>query len=258
MIPAIVIAVLSLWGGASAIPQWRDAVGAGQVVATLTQAGYGIFGLLVGVAAIWRRRALRPLLWLWALCLIATASLAPIVWGEATWASGLMAGLATAVIVALIAWWLVAAIAPSLWQGERRQELLARLSRLAADTRPLWGRMNAVQMLTHVNDQFRMALGDLPTIPERLPIRHPPLNSLVAYVLPWPQSSPTAPELLARIDQSTWHVEVETFATMLQRFESLPRDAAWPVHPAFGRLSHGAWGKLGYRHTDHHWRQFGV
>ena len=42
-----------------------------------------------------------------------------------------------------------------------RRELLERLSRLTADARPRWGRMTAPQMLTHVNDQFRMALGDL-------------------------------------------------------------------------------------------------
>ncbi len=258
MIPAIVIAILSLWGGASAIPQWRDAGSAGQVVETLTQAGYGVFGLLVGVAAIWRPRALGPLLWLWALCLIATGSLAPVVWGAASWTAGLAAGLGTAVIVGLLAWWLVAAIAPSLWDVGPRRELLERLSRLAADTPRQWGRMDAVQMLTHVNDQFRMALGDLSTVPERLPIRYFPLNNLGAYVLPWPKSSPTAPELLARIDHSTWPVEVDTFARLLRRFATRPADATWPIHPAFGRLSRRSWALLGYRHTDHHFRQFGV
>jgi hypothetical protein len=233
-------------------------VSAGQVVATLTQAGYGIFGLLVGVAAIWRPRALGPLLWVWALCLIATGSLAPVVWGAASWTVGLAAGFGTTVVVALLAWWLVAAIAPSLWDVGARRELLERLSQLEADARPRWGRMNAVQMLTHVNDQFRMALGDLATAPERLPIRYFPLNNLVAYVLPWPRSSPTAPELLARIDHSTWPVEVDTFARLIRRFATRPADAPWPLHPAFGRLSRRGWALLGYRHTDHHFRQFGA
>ena len=258
MIPAIVIALLSLWGGISALDQWRYAAGTGQVAATLTQVTYGVFGLLVGWAALWRPRVLGPLLWVWALALIATASLAPVVWGEEAWVAGLWAGLATVVIAALLAWWLVAAIAPSLWDEGPRRELLERLSRLTAEARPYWGRMTAPQMLTHVNDQFRMALGDLPTVPERLPIRYFPLNNLVAYVLPWPKSSPTAPELLARIDQSTWPVEVATFATLLERFAKRPRDVAWPVHPAFGRLSRRGWALLGYRHTDHHFRQFGA
>jgi hypothetical protein len=256
VIPAVVIAALSVWGSVSAVDQWRYAVGAGQIAATLTQAAYGVFGLLVGLGALWRRRALGPLLWLWALCVIATAALAPVVWGGTPWTTGLWSGLAAAIVVVLFASWVVAAAAPSLWDEGPRRELLERLARLTADARPRWGRMNAPQMLTHVNDQFRMALGDLPTVPERLPIRYFPLNYLVAYVLPWPKSSPTAPELLARIDQSTWPVEVATFATLLQRFATLPANAAWPVHPAFGRLSRRGWALLGYRHTDHHFGQF--
>jgi len=258
VIPAVVIAALSLWGIVSAIDQWRFATGGGQTAATLTQAAYGVFGILVGVVALWRPRVLGPMLWLWALSLIATAALAPVVWGKTAWTTGLWAAIVMAVIVALLAWWLVAAAAPSLWDVDPRRELLERLSRLEPDAHPRWGRMNAVQMLTHVNDQFRMALGDLSTVPERLPTRHFPLNNLVAYVLPWPKSSPTAPELLARIDHSTWSTEVDTFGRLLRRFATRPADATWPVHPAFGRLSRRGWALLGYRHTDHHFRQFGA
>jgi len=256
VIPAVVIAGLSAWGSISAVDEWRFATGSGQTAATLTQAAYGVFGILVGLAAVWRRRALGPLLWLWALAVTATAALAPVVWGETSWMTGLWSALVAAVVVALFAWWLVAAVAPSLWDEGPRRELLERLSRLTGDARPRWGRMNAPQMLTHVNDQFRMALGDLPTAPKRMPIRYPPLNHLFAYVLPWPKGVPTAPELLARIDQSTWPIEVATFATLLQRFATRPEGVAWPLHPAFGRLSRRAWGLLGYRHTDHHLRQF--
>jgi hypothetical protein len=258
VIPAVVIAGLSAWGSVSAVDEWRYASGSGQIAATLTQAAYGVFGILVSVAALWRRRGLGPLLWLWALSVIATAALAPVVWGQTARTTGLWSGLVAAVIVALLAWWLVDSAAPSLWDEGRRAELLERLARLTADTRPRWGRMNAPQMLTHVNDQFRMAIGELPTVPERLPIRYPPLNRLVAYVLPWPKGSPTAPELLARIDQSTWPTEVATFATLLQRFATHPAGEGWPLHPAFGRLSRRGWALLGYRHTDHHFRQFGA
>jgi len=172
LIPAVVIAGLSAWGSISAIDEWRFAAGAGQIAATLTQAAYGVFGILVGWAALWRPRVLGALLWLWALSVIATAALAPVVWGETAWITGLWSALAAAVLVAVFAWWLVAAVAPSLWEEAPRRELLERLSHLTAEVRPQWGKMTAPQMLTHVNDQFRMALGDLPTVPERLPIRY--------------------------------------------------------------------------------------
>jgi hypothetical protein len=258
VVPAALIAGLSLWGSVSAVDEWRYAAELGQRVATLTQAAYGVFGILVGVAALWRRRALGPLLWLWGLSVTATAALAPVVWGETAWITGLWSALAAAVVAALLAWWLVVAMAPSLWEGDVRAELLQRLARLAADARPRWGRMNAPQMLTHVNDQVRMSIGDLSTVSRRLPIRYPPLKQLVAYVLPWPKGVPTAPELLARINQSTWPAEVATFGALLDRFATRPVGAAWPEHPAFGRLSRRGWGMLGYRHVDHHFRQFGA
>jgi hypothetical protein len=258
VIPAVVIAALSALGSINAVDEWRYAAGAGQVIATVTQAAYGVFGILVGWAALWRPRTLGLLLRLWALSVIATGALAPIVWGETKWIVGLWGALVGAALVALLVWWLVTVTVPSLWDEAPRRELLDRLARLTAESRSQWGRMNAPQMITHVNDQFRMALGDLPTQPKRMPIRFPPLNTLFAYVLPWPKGAPTAPELLMRIDQSTWSTEVVTFRDLLQRFAGLPPQTAWPVHPAFGKLSRKAWGKLGYRHTDHHFRQFGV
>ncbi len=124
VIPAVVIAALSVWGSVSAVDEWRYATGAGQIAATLTQAAYGVFGMLVGWAALWRRRVLGPLLWLWALSVIATAALAPVVWGQTAWTTGLWSALVAAVVVALFAWWLVAAAAPSLWDVGPRRELL--------------------------------------------------------------------------------------------------------------------------------------
>src|SRR5882672_2031303 len=258
VIPAVVIAALSAWGSISAVDEWRYAAGAGQVIATVTQAAYGVFGILVGWAALWRPLALGRLLRLWALAVIATGALAPVVWGEEKWIVGLWAGLASAVLVALLAWWLVAVAAPSLWQEAPRRELLDRLGHLGVEARPRWGRMNAPQMITHVNDQFRMALGDLPTAPKRTPFRYPVVNALVAYVLPWPKGAPTAPELLMRIERWRGCAGVATFRDLVRRFAGLPPETVWPVHPAFGKLSRKAWGKLGYRHTDHHLRQFGV
>lgn len=118
--------------------------------------------------------------------------------------------------------------------------------------------MTCPQMLTHVNDQLRMSMGELPAAAKRLPVRYPPLKQLVVYVLPWPKGLPTARELLARIDRSAWATELTTFDTLLARFAARPQSATWPMHPAFGRLSRRGWGVLSYRHVDHHFRQFGV
>jgi hypothetical protein len=146
----------------------------------------------------------------------------------------------------------------SLWQGDVRSALIDRSRRLRPEARPVWGRFTCLQMLTHLNDWLHMANGDLETVPLGLPLRHPPLRQLMIYVLPFPRGVSTAPELLARIDAGVWDQEAAAFPTLLERFAARGPDAAMPVHPAFGPLSRRAWGVHGYRHVDHHFRQFGV
>ena len=145
----------------------------------------------------------------------------------------------------------------SLYHVDRRRELKARLGRLTPATAPQWGKFDAPKMVVHCSDAIRMALGRIPTKPKKLPIRHPPLKQLFVYWMPWPKGAPTARELLERTP-ADWDAEVATLSELMDEVGRLPRDFTYPEHPAFGRMSHRAWGVLGYRHLDHHFRQFGV
>jgi hypothetical protein len=144
----------------------------------------------------------------------------------------------------------------TLWQTDARKELEGRLARLAPDRAALWGRMSAAQMVCHLAESMKMALGDLPVAPKRSLIRYPPLKQLIVYIAPFPKGVPTAPELLERAPRD-WSADVADLRALVGRFAARGPDAAWPVHPAFGRLSGRAWGVLVYRHIDHHFRQFG-
>ena len=145
----------------------------------------------------------------------------------------------------------------TLWTEADRNELVVRLGRLNAESKPQWGKMNCPQMLAHLADGFRMTLGDLATQPKGGPLRFAPLKKLVIYWLPFPKGVPTAPELLARPSEG---IEQESAAVkvLLTRIGQSAGRTAWPEHPAFGKLSAKDWGVLGYRHMDHHLRQFGV
>jgi len=145
----------------------------------------------------------------------------------------------------------------SLYREELRGELKERLGRITPDTRPRWGRFDAPKMVVHCSDALRMALGRIPAKRKQVPIRYPPLKQLFVYVLPWPKGAPTAAELLERAP-ADWDAEIATLLELLDAAGSVPRDFEWPEHPAFGRMSRRAWGVLGYRHLDHHFRQFGV
>ena len=145
----------------------------------------------------------------------------------------------------------------SLSDARARQQLLDRLERLTPEATARWGKMTAPQMLAHVADWMLMARGELKAAPKKRPLRYPVIKHLVIYWLPWPKGVPTAPELLTR-RPATWASERVAVRKYVQAFATLDPKAASPDHPVFGRMSYRLWNALGYRHTDHHFRQFGI
>ena len=148
----------------------------------------------------------------------------------------------------------------TLWDDEARKELKQRLGRLQYDSQARWGKMNAPRMVAHLCNSMKMASGELAVKSKNLPIRFSPLKELIIYVLPFPKGAPTAPELMTHETDDTgdW---AEGLAELRRRIDEVAaRDpkGKWPEHPAFGKLSHKTWGVLGYRHIDHHFKQFGV
>jgi len=144
----------------------------------------------------------------------------------------------------------------SLSDASARQELVDRLERLSPEAKPLWGKMTAPQMLAHLADWMLMAKGELKAAPKNRPLRFPPLKQLAIYWLPFPKGVPTAPELISR-KPSAWTVERAVVRQHVQSFETF-NPAVFPEHPVFAKMTPKAWYVLGYRHMDHHLRQFGV
>jgi hypothetical protein len=144
----------------------------------------------------------------------------------------------------------------TLWNEAHRRELDGRIARLTPEHEPLWGRMNAPQMVAHLAAALRMATGELPIPPRKTPLRYPVLKQLLVYFIPMPKGLPTARELQRQ--PGAWDAEVADLHAMLERFAARGRGGPWPVHPVFGPLDAHAWGVLALRHCDHHLRQFGV
>ena len=146
----------------------------------------------------------------------------------------------------------------TVWEPAFRAALADRARRLTAEAKPAWGKFNASGMLAHINDSYRMALGELPVKSKNLPLRFPPLKQLVIYALPFPKSAPTAPELLARCDGAVLAEEQRAYMDLLAKIAAVTPSTALAEHPAFGALTYRAYGVLIARHTDHHFRQFGL
>ncbi len=144
----------------------------------------------------------------------------------------------------------------TLWNETNRRELHARIARLTPTTTPVWGRMNAPQMVAHLAEAVRMATGETPIAMRKTAYRYPVIKHLLVYLVPIPKGLPTAREL-QRVPRA-WDVEVADLRGMLEKFAARDRNSPWPPHPALGPLGPHAWGVLTLRHCDHHLRQFGV
>lgn len=145
----------------------------------------------------------------------------------------------------------------TMWDNNARAELLQRLTALAPNSPRQWGKFTCGQMLAHVTDGIRMALGELHVAPKITPFKFWPMKQLIIYKLPFPKGAPTAPELLARRPESI-ESEKAALASAINRLADRAQQPAWPDHPAFGSLTGQDWGALIYKHLDHHFRQFGV
>jgi hypothetical protein len=147
---------------------------------------------------------------------------------------------------------------PTIWNPSTRQHFQDRVDRLAPSAQPQWGKLSVAGMVAHLNDSFRMATGELPVKSRWFPFRYPPLREFVVYVLPISKSAPTAPELIARCGQAVLDTERQAFHEWMERLGHITSDSQLVPHPAFGNLSHKAYGVLMAKHSDHHLRQFGV
>jgi Protein of unknown function (DUF1569) len=143
-----------------------------------------------------------------------------------------------------------------------KTEILRRLRELRPESVRRWGRMSAAQMVCHLADAFRMGIGQKPAVRVPRLFERTVLKWSALYLpLRWPEGIATTPE----IDQWVGGTRPCDFAADLAQVEALVelvtapgRSFDWRPHPVFGRMSHAAWLRWGYLHTDHHLRQFGA
>ena len=145
----------------------------------------------------------------------------------------------------------------SLWQNETRNEIVGRVRNLSAEKRPQWGKLTAPQMLAHISDQVRMALGDVAARRGSGWMSVPPFNYLMIYVVPWPHGA-KGPFEAFTTKSATWDADLQKLLSLIQRFDEKRDQQSWPEHPLFGKLSGKDWAALSYKHLNHHLGQFGV
>lgn len=146
-------------------------------------------------------------------------------------------------------------------QQQVRDEFAKRLEKLNENTPRKWGTMNATQMLAHLNEAFRIALGMAPSkdvsgFYSRY-IKFP----VAVYVLPfWPhgEKAPKEINVIAnKISTKDFYTELAFLLKFMEVLSERENGKLKP-HPMFGSLSKKQWADLFTRHIDHHFKQFGV
>jgi len=144
-----------------------------------------------------------------------------------------------------------------------KQEILARLARIRPDTPRRWGKMNASQMICHLNDSFLGVMGEKAMEMTRGFSVWPVVKYVALYApVQWPKDVPTRPEF----DQcngggttpSQFDSDLRKLVETMERFTAAPRSFEFRPHPIFKEMSEAQWMRWGYLHMDHHLRQFGA
>jgi hypothetical protein len=142
-----------------------------------------------------------------------------------------------------------------------KSELLERVGRLHAGAAARWGRMSVHQMVCHLSDSCRMAIGQRVVAGQPNLMQRTMAKWIALYLpLPWPAGFVTMPE----IDQEIAGTRPSEFAADLSQLVALLELTTQPGafhsrrHPIFGPMSEREWLRWGYLHADHHLRQFGV
>lgn len=149
----------------------------------------------------------------------------------------------------------------SLFKPSDHEQLRERLSQLRPTAQGRWGRMSSHQAVCHLCDWFRGVLGHrpIPGDPPTVPVK---ILRFVAFTtpLPWPKGFRTAPEQDQEIDGTPPEVfesDVAELESLMAAFVERQGQGLTP-HWRWGQMPQAMWGRYGYRHVDHHLRQFGA
>jgi hypothetical protein len=145
---------------------------------------------------------------------------------------------------------------------EAKKAIVARIAQLKPDSPALWGKMNVAQVLCHLADQFRGALGELKWEGNASFFGRTLLKTLVLSGMPAPkgkvQTMPEIDQLIAGTKPTNFEKDRQTLYALIDTVISKNEDYPWAAHPAFGKMTKQQWCRLAWSHLNHHLKQFGV
>jgi hypothetical protein len=147
---------------------------------------------------------------------------------------------------------------PSLLNTHDNEVIVNRISKLTPDSPAQWGKMNVSQMLAHCQAPMRVVFGEA-TVKRGL------IGMLFGGIAkkkmvnfdPFSKGLPTDPTFIVNRPVN-FNEEKGKLIVMVERFHDHPEQIQDSKHPFFGKMTREEWDTLGWKHLDHHLRQFGV
>ena len=143
------------------------------------------------------------------------------------------------------------------------EEVVERIRRLTPDSPRQWGTMTPGEMLCHIGDSGEMGLGT-----REVPVGAGKgfANRLAKWLIlgtsiPFPKGVPTRARLDPRREgtkPTDFERDRERAIAGLRALATRNGAEVGPTHGRFGPMTMADWQRQGFRHTDHHLKQFGV
>ena len=145
----------------------------------------------------------------------------------------------------------------NLFEASSAAEIRDRIERLRPDSQRQWGVMNVAQMMAHCSAWLEIAAGE----------KTPP-RSLMGRIVgrlakksilgeaPVRRNMPTMKSLIMS-DERQFAEEQQHLIDWVDRFSAGgPEQCTTHPHSFFGPMTPVEWATMGYKHLDHHLRQF--
>lgn len=145
---------------------------------------------------------------------------------------------------------------------KQRNTQLERLRRLTPKTKANWGVLTASDLLPHLTDPFRIALGEMEALPVNSFFTTGIGKFIAIFLMPrWPQGAPTHPKTninIAGRKGKDFELDFKELIDAMERFVNSNSKMDFHQHPVFGTISNQTWGIVMNKHLDHHFRQFNL
>lgn len=148
----------------------------------------------------------------------------------------------------------------NLFEPSVTENIISRIGKLQAGTVPLWGKMNAAQMMAHCQVPIKVGLGEAR-------IKRSFIGFLFGRMAkkaflkdnPFRKNLPTDKTFIMA-DEKDFELEKQQLIALIRRFADKGSAALLHAgeHPFFGKMTGEEWGLLSWKHLDHHLLQFGV